>query len=874
MKSCNVRLIEGCELVMREGMPKRLVKIFVLFIALVFAFLLPAGAFPVQTKAAEIEKVKVVPEYRQTLARSMLPVLNSWRAGSNWYYNRYNTKLYLSGLKALKYDYTLEQYAMQRAAEIAVSFDHVRPKGDQKSGLFGYAIGENIAATKNVKGSTVDYAMTMFKEEDKDYSGQGHRRMMLSVPADFDAVGVACVYYRGCYYWVQEFGVIANPNTTATEAINGNKPMTVEVKTSDIKSKSVDLTNLNTWQANLAKGETDYLPEIVLNIGMEETWPYVQQYTIAMPDWTSSNYGVTTINASAGTITGVGVGNSTLTMKEPITSTTKTKTVSVTDPNAVTGVTLNTTALALNTGGSGTLSATVEPSSTTNKNVTWSSSNTAVATVSSTGVVKAVKAGTATITAKTVSGGKTAACKVTVSDVIPTGITLNKTSASVPQGGTATITATVTPTNATNKNVVWSSSNGAVATVDGNGVVTGVSPGTTVITAKTSSGSKTATCTVTVSEVVPTGVTINPDSVDLILGAERTLKAEITPSGASNKNVRWSSSDTKVATVSSSGVVKAVGAGNAVITATTASGGKTAACTVNVTSFFTHKGVPVEPTFTGIAKNSDGVSVYVENGSFNSGYTGLAKYTNGSWYYVENGVYKSGFSGMTTSTDGKYYYVKKGKWDKTYTGLAKSKEGKWFYVANGSHNTKYVGIAKSSSGTGLYFVKGGTWDKTYTGLAKYDTDGKWYYVSKGVHVATYSGTAKSTSGNNLFYVKDGLWDKAYTGLAKHSDKKWYYFHGGQHTTNYTGISKSTNAGLYFVNKGFYDTSYTGLAKYTDGKWYYVNKGIYDSGYTGLAASTSDSRLYYVKKGVWDKTFTGYVNDSSGVRRYVKSGIVS
>ena len=319
----------------------------VLILSLIAALLIfiPAMAVPQTAEAATgtvsdtaaknaLKKVKVVPEYRQTLARSMLPVLNSWRAGRNWYYNKNNTKLYVSGLKALKYDYTLEQYAMQRAAEVIVSFDHVRPKGDKKSGLSGYScVGENLAVTKNQKGSTVDYAMTLFKEEDKNYSGQGHRRMMLSVPAAFDAVGMACVYYKGCYYWVQEFGVTTKPHTTSTKAVNGNKTMTVEIKTSDIKSKSTDLTKMNNWRANLVKGEKVYLPDIGLNIGMAETWPGPTAYTIAIPAWTSSNSNVVTINSGTGIITAVGEGTATITMKEPITGTTRSKTVTVTDPN-------------------------------------------------------------------------------------------------------------------------------------------------------------------------------------------------------------------------------------------------------------------------------------------------------------------------------------------------------------------------------------------------------------------------------------------------------------------------------------------------------------------------------------------------------------
>ena len=162
---------------------------------------------------------------------------------------------------------------------------------------------------------------------------------------------------------------------------------------------------------------------------------------------------------------------------------------------APTGVTLNTTSRNLYKGNSFTLKATVAPSTATNKTVTWSSSNKAVATVSSTGVVKGIKLGTATITAKT-ANGKTAACKVTI--VAPvTGVKLNKTTASVQIGKTITLTPTISPSNAYNKKVTWSTSNKAVATVTSAGVVKGIKAGTVKITAKSHNG-KTAVCTVTV----------------------------------------------------------------------------------------------------------------------------------------------------------------------------------------------------------------------------------------------------------------------------------------------------------------------------------------------------------------------------------------
>jgi len=159
----------------------------------------------------------------------------------------------------------------------------------------------------------------------------------------------------------------------------------------------------------------------------------------------------------------------------------------------VTGVSLNKSAISITVGGSETITATVVPSNASNKNVTWSSSNTGIATVSN-GTVTGVAAGAATITATTQDGSKTATCAVTVTNTnVPvTGVTLNKTVTSINVGGSETLVATVAPSNATNKTVTWSSSNTAIATVN-NGTVTGIAAGTATVTVTTQDGNKTAT---------------------------------------------------------------------------------------------------------------------------------------------------------------------------------------------------------------------------------------------------------------------------------------------------------------------------------------------------------------------------------------------
>ena len=249
----------------------------------------------------------------------------------------------------------------------------------------------------------------------------------------------------------------------------------------------------------------------------------------------------------------------------------------------VTEVKLDKDSLTLDVGGSENLAATITPSNATNKNVTWSSDNQNVATVEN-GKVTAVGAGKATITVTTEDGNKTATCAVTVNPISVTGVTLDQSALPISVGGSAELKANVTPENATNKTVTWSSDNTAVATVDASGKVTAVAPGTATITVTTADGGKTANCTVTVTQPV-TDVTLDKTTMDLFVGNGGTLTAKVQPDNASNKTVNWTTSNAGVATVDANGKVTAVGAGKATITATAADGSeKKAVCEVTVTA--------------------------------------------------------------------------------------------------------------------------------------------------------------------------------------------------------------------------------------------------------------------------------------------------
>jgi len=177
-------------------------------------------------------------------------------------------------------------------------------------------------------------------------------------------------------------------------------------------------------------------------------------------------------------------------------------------------------------------------------------------------------------------------CTLTIlpqSAIVPTGVSLDKTSATILNGTTAQLTASVTPGNATNKAVIWKSSNIGVALVDSKGLITSVGLGTATITATTISGDREAACTVTViDEVSPTSVSLNQTSATLMVGGSLQLSATVNPSNATNKNVTWSSSNTSVVSVTATGLVNAASIGTATITVRTERGDRTAACTITV----------------------------------------------------------------------------------------------------------------------------------------------------------------------------------------------------------------------------------------------------------------------------------------------------
>ncbi|MBQ7587655.1 MAG: Ig-like domain-containing protein [Lachnospiraceae bacterium] len=302
--------------------------------------------------------------------------------------------------------------------------------------------------------------------------------------------------------------------------------------------------------------------------------------------WASNAPGIATVDEN-GKVRGIAVGEATITVTTNDGGKKASCTVTVVKKKTdVTGITVSPTARTITEDEEFTITATVSPDNATDKGVTWSSSDTAVATVDENGKVTGISAGEAIITATTVDGGYTAECVVTVtgSKIDVTGITVDPTARTIEENEEFIIVATIIPDNATDKSVTFTSSDPLVAAVDEDGKVTGISEGEATIIATTNDGNKKARCKVTVLKRKKdvTGITVEPASKTINTGEEFIISPTVTPDDATDKSVTWTSSDTDIAVVDRDGKVTGKAPGTVTITATTNDGGFTAGCTVTV----------------------------------------------------------------------------------------------------------------------------------------------------------------------------------------------------------------------------------------------------------------------------------------------------
>ena len=382
-------------------------------------------------------------------------------------------------------------------------------------------------------------------------------------------------------------------------------------------------------------------------------------------------------------------------------------------------------------------------------------------------------------------------------------VSLNKSATTLTEGESETLTATITPSNATgDKTVKWSSSNEAVAAVDSNGKVTAKKAGTAVITA-TSSNGKTAGCTVTVKqkEIVITGISLNKSTTSLTEGESETLTATIAPSNATgDKTVKWSSSNEAVAAVDSNGKVTAKKAGTAVITATS-SNGKSASCTVTVKQ---------KDTYTGL-RDVNGTLTYFTNGQADKTYTGFVSYARNN-YYVINGVVDTSYTNVTY--DGKdWLYVENGKVRYDYTGIRPNENG-WWRIENGKVNFDYTGVAENENG--WWRIEGGKVNFDYNGIA--ENENGWWKIEGGKVNFDYTGVAENENG--WWRIEGGKVNFDYYGVAE-NENGWWKIEGGKVNFDYTGIAENEN-GWWRIENGKVNFDFTGVASNENGEFYIEN----------------------------------------------------
>lgn len=301
--------------------------------------------------------------------------------------------------------------------------------------------------------------------------------------------------------------------------------------------------------------------------------------------FSSSNTNVAVVS-NTGLVTAINNGAATITVTSKENPSIMAKClVKVGAPVLVTDVTVQPAELNLKTDGTYQLSVSVLPSNADERGVTFESSNTAVATVSASGLITAKGPGSATITVTAKdSSGKKATCTVTVTQPVK-GVTVSPSSVVIQKDNVQKLTASVVPENATNKKLIYKSSNETVAVVSNDGIITARSEGWATITVCSEENQAIyGTCTVKVGlPVYVTKITLDTTNVTMWAGATRQLGVSIEPANADIKTVTYGSSNPDVATVSSNGLITAKKKGTATITVTATDGsGKSASCAVIV----------------------------------------------------------------------------------------------------------------------------------------------------------------------------------------------------------------------------------------------------------------------------------------------------
>ena len=445
-------------------------------------------------------------------------------------------------------------------------------------------------------------------------------------------------------------------------------------------------------------------------------------------------------------------------------------------------------------------------------------------------------------------------------------ISLNRKEVVLSQGKKYRLRETYNPYNVATE-IVWTSSNEDVATVDANGYITAVGVGEAIISVTVGGNNLlTKSCLVKVPESKVFSKNGLYKDTDGELYYFKDDQIDTTYNGVADyENEIWCVKNGKV-DISVSGLANAGG------------------------TWYLFEAGKVNRITT--VESFAGSLWYVENGQIDFNRNGLHK--NGNWYYFKNGAVNAKFEGLINSSDG-WLYLKKGQFDSSYDGVADYagstwyiKNGKidfgqnglqkcgdgWYYFKNGAVDTKFTGLTNSPYG--WWYIENGILEFDYTNLVYYGDS--WWYVQNSTITFTYDGVADYAG--STWYIEDSRLVQGKNGLQK-CGNEWYYFKNSIVDTRFTGLTNSPY-GWWYIENGKLEFDYTNLVYYGDSWWYVQNSNItfqYDGvvNYAGSTWYIEDSRLvqgknglqkcgdewYYFKNSAVDTKLTGLANSPQG-----------
>lgn len=507
---------------------------------------------------------------------------------------------------------------------------------------------------------------------------------------------------------------------------------------------------------------------------------------------------------------------------------------------STTGVKLPKSEVVLGLSEAVTLTANVSPSDATNQSLTWSSSDTNVATVTALGTIRAVGYGTATIRVRTADGTYSDTCYVRVlyNRNKVTGVTLSDEYLNMDLNSYKYLTETVSPSYADYKDVSWSSSDEAVATVSTSGRVKAVGYGSAIITVNTNDGAYTDSCVIYVGNAGSnvTGISLSDTNLNIELNSTKYLTATVLPTTAPNYGVTWKTTDTNVVTVSSNGLVTAVGFGSAYVTATSYDGKYSASCYILVNTF------PAERV-TGITLATN--------------YLSMQKYNS---QYVAATVLPSNAKNKNVKWSSNNTYVATVTATGVITAIADGEAWIYAYTEDGNYSASVHVVVGSGNNSSQIKTTGVTLNTNSLSLNLYDTQ----YLTATVLPtnATNKNVSWSSSDYNVASVaSDGLVRGVGTGGAwitvTTSDGSYTasaYVNVGSNQIRVTGVTLNTN----YISLRQSDTQYlTATVAPTNA----TNKNVsWSSSNYNVASVTSNGLVQAI--GAGEAWITVTTNDGS------------